>query len=269
MAPSPGANRRRAWAKAAIAAAAAVIVVVAASTAASAQTATTDTSPVNLSNNINMANGTAATQATVTEGDARFEVLAPEVIRMEYSPTGSFLNDPDLRHRRPQLHGPRIHQQRVRRLADDHHQPDDTQVPGRLGPVHRRQHPDAAARRAPAGRVRKRHPHLGMGVHLRPGLPGRRGDPQRRRRDRQRPQQLPKPARLHRRPKRHRRRRDLAGPRRASRNRGTSPSATPTTSAPSAAPPREPRASSSTAPPPRSPSPRPPAGTPGPPSPSR
>ena len=41
-----------------------------------------------------MANGTAATQATVTEGDARFEVLAPEVIRMEYSPTGSFLNDP-------------------------------------------------------------------------------------------------------------------------------------------------------------------------------
>ena len=41
-----------------------------------------------------MANGTAAAQATVTEGDARFEVLAPEVIRMEYSPSGSFLNDP-------------------------------------------------------------------------------------------------------------------------------------------------------------------------------
>jgi hypothetical protein len=61
---------------------------------ASAQTATSDTSPVNLSNNINMANGTAASQATVVEGDARFEVLAPEVIRMEYSPTGSFLNNP-------------------------------------------------------------------------------------------------------------------------------------------------------------------------------
>ena len=30
----------------------------------------------------------------MTEGDARFEVLTPEVIRMEYSPTGSFLNDP-------------------------------------------------------------------------------------------------------------------------------------------------------------------------------
>src|SRR6202035_3124997 len=51
-------------------------------------------SPVNLSNKINMANGTAASQATVISGDARFEVLTPEVIRMEYSPSGSFLNDP-------------------------------------------------------------------------------------------------------------------------------------------------------------------------------
>jgi hypothetical protein len=59
-----------------------------------AQAATSDTSPVNLSNNINMANGTAAAKATVVSGDARFEVLAPEVIRMEYSPSGSFLNDP-------------------------------------------------------------------------------------------------------------------------------------------------------------------------------
>jgi alpha-glucosidase (family GH31 glycosyl hydrolase) len=61
---------------------------------AAAQTATTDTSPVNLSNSINMANGKAAAAATVVEGDARFEVLAPEVIRMEYSPTGSFLDEP-------------------------------------------------------------------------------------------------------------------------------------------------------------------------------
>ncbi|HEX4831652.1 MAG TPA: TIM-barrel domain-containing protein [Trebonia sp.] len=61
---------------------------------ASAQTATSDTSPVNLSNAINMANGTAASKAIVTSGDARFEVLTPEVIRMEYSPSGSFLNDP-------------------------------------------------------------------------------------------------------------------------------------------------------------------------------
>ena len=87
-------SRRRVWGKAAIAVVAALIVVVAAGPGASAQTATSDTSPVNLSNNINMANGTAAAQATVISGDARFEVLTPEVIRMEYSPSGSFLNDP-------------------------------------------------------------------------------------------------------------------------------------------------------------------------------
>ena len=55
-------GRRRAWGKAAIAVVAAVIVVVAAGPGASAQTATSDTSPVNLSNNIDMANGTAATE---------------------------------------------------------------------------------------------------------------------------------------------------------------------------------------------------------------
>ena len=62
--------------------------------AQTAQTATGDNSPVNLSNPINMAAGTAAALATVVEGDARFEVLTPEVVRMEYSPTGSFLDDP-------------------------------------------------------------------------------------------------------------------------------------------------------------------------------
>jgi Glycosyl hydrolases family 31/Ricin-type beta-trefoil lectin domain/Domain of unknown function (DUF5110)/Carbohydrate binding module (family 6)/IPT/TIG domain len=56
--------------------------------------ATSDTSPVNLSNNINLANGKAAQSATLIEGDARFEVLTPEVVRMEYSPTGSFQDDP-------------------------------------------------------------------------------------------------------------------------------------------------------------------------------
>ncbi len=61
---------------------------------AGAQTATNDQSPVNLSNTINMANGSAASKATVVEGDARFEVLTPEVVRLEYSPSGSFLNEP-------------------------------------------------------------------------------------------------------------------------------------------------------------------------------
>ena len=62
-----------------------------ASASGPAAAVTTDTSPVNLSTDINMANGKAASQATVVEGDARFEVLTPEVIRMEYSPSGSFL----------------------------------------------------------------------------------------------------------------------------------------------------------------------------------
>jgi hypothetical protein len=68
------------------AAAAAALFIPAVS--ATAQTATSDTSPVNLSSSIDMADGKAQAAATVAEGDARFEVLTPEVIRMEYSPAG-------------------------------------------------------------------------------------------------------------------------------------------------------------------------------------
>ncbi|MGH3167852.1 MAG: hypothetical protein ACRDN0_18450 [Trebonia sp.] len=57
-------------------------------------TATTDTSPVNLSTKVDMAAGKAKQQATVVAGDARFEVLAPDVIRLEYSPTASFTDQP-------------------------------------------------------------------------------------------------------------------------------------------------------------------------------
>jgi alpha-glucosidase (family GH31 glycosyl hydrolase) len=85
--------RRRSRGGPLITAVAAVALLVTAGPAA-AQTATSDTSPVNLSASIAMANGKAATAATVVEGDARFEVLTPGVIRMEYSPTGSFLDTP-------------------------------------------------------------------------------------------------------------------------------------------------------------------------------
>ena len=64
------------------------------STASTTAAATTDTSPVNLSAKVDMAAGKAQQRATVVAGDARFEVLAPDVIRLEYSPTGSFLNEP-------------------------------------------------------------------------------------------------------------------------------------------------------------------------------
>ena len=86
-------NRRRSRSGALITAVTAVALFVTVGPA-SAQTATSDTSPVNLSNSINMANGKAQAAATVVEGNARFEVLAPEVIRMEYSQNGSFLDVP-------------------------------------------------------------------------------------------------------------------------------------------------------------------------------
>ncbi len=66
----------------------------AAAAARAADPATTDTSPVNLSTKIDMAAGKAAHGATVVAGDARFEVLTPEVVRLEYSPTGQFLDQP-------------------------------------------------------------------------------------------------------------------------------------------------------------------------------
>lgn len=49
---------------------------------------------MNLSTPIDKAAAVAAYRATVVSGDARFEVLTDGVIRMEYSPTGTFLDDP-------------------------------------------------------------------------------------------------------------------------------------------------------------------------------
>ena len=64
--------------------------------ASTSRAATTDTSPVNLSDKIDMAAGKAARPAVVQAGGARFEVLAPDVIRLEYSATGTFLDQPTL-----------------------------------------------------------------------------------------------------------------------------------------------------------------------------
>ncbi|MBV9379793.1 MAG: DUF5110 domain-containing protein [Streptosporangiaceae bacterium] len=68
--------------------------------AASARAATSrvpsasPTSPVNLATPVNFAQAIAAHDATVTAGDARFEVLGGGLIRLEYSPTGTFGNMP-------------------------------------------------------------------------------------------------------------------------------------------------------------------------------
>lgn len=66
----------------------------ASATASAASPATTDTSPVDLSTKVTMADGIARQGATVAAGDARFEVLAPGVIRLEYAPGGNFLDQP-------------------------------------------------------------------------------------------------------------------------------------------------------------------------------
>ena len=58
--------------------------------AAASQAATLPNSPVNLATPIDFAAGVAARGATVSAGDARFEVLGDGLIRMEYSPGRNF-----------------------------------------------------------------------------------------------------------------------------------------------------------------------------------
>jgi Glycosyl hydrolases family 31/Domain of unknown function (DUF5110)/NPCBM-associated, NEW3 domain of alpha-galactosidase/IPT/TIG domain/Carbohydrate binding module (family 6) len=56
--------------------------------------ATSPTSPVNLATPIDFASAKATRGATIVAGDARFQVLGSGLIRMEYSPTGTFQNAP-------------------------------------------------------------------------------------------------------------------------------------------------------------------------------
>jgi hypothetical protein len=63
-------------------------------TASSGGTAGGPSSPVNLSTPVDFAAGAAHQSATVRAGDARFEVLSPTLVRLEYSPSGRFEDDP-------------------------------------------------------------------------------------------------------------------------------------------------------------------------------
>ena len=56
--------------------------------------ATSPTSPVNLATPVDFGAAKAARQAIVLAGDARFEVLGDGLIRMEYSPSGTFEDAP-------------------------------------------------------------------------------------------------------------------------------------------------------------------------------
>lgn len=84
--------------RARIAAVVSVVVAVAAlSVAAYAQAAASSPmSPVNLATPVNFAAAKAPQSATVLAGDARFQVLGSGLIRMEYSPSGSFEDRPTI-----------------------------------------------------------------------------------------------------------------------------------------------------------------------------
>lgn len=80
-----------------IALAAAVLIFAgAAITGVSLAAATSPTSPVNLATPVNFAAAKAARGATIVAGDARFEVLGDGLIRMEYSPSGTFEDAPSV-----------------------------------------------------------------------------------------------------------------------------------------------------------------------------
>jgi hypothetical protein len=64
------------------------------STASASAPATSPDSPVDLATPVDFGAAVAARGATVTAGDARFEVLGDGLIRMEYSPTANFENLP-------------------------------------------------------------------------------------------------------------------------------------------------------------------------------
>ena len=67
------------------------------------------TSPVNLATPVDFGAAKAAKQATVLAGDARFEVLGDGLIRMEYSPSGTFEDAPTVNVLNRRFAVPRYH----------------------------------------------------------------------------------------------------------------------------------------------------------------
>jgi len=71
-----------------------VAVVLLVATSRSSGASQSDTSPVNLSTPVDMADGMAHPSAIVRSGRARIEVLSPTLLRLEYSPSGTFEDRP-------------------------------------------------------------------------------------------------------------------------------------------------------------------------------
>ena len=114
-----------------------VLVVVAANLSG---TARNDTTPVNLSTPVDMANGLAHRSAIVRAGKARIEVLSPTLLRLEYSPSDNFENSPTVNAINRRMAVPKYSARVCSRLADRSDKPGHLALPGRVGALHRRQH---------------------------------------------------------------------------------------------------------------------------------
>jgi hypothetical protein len=82
--------------------AAVVVVVLGATASGASEPSRSDTSPVDLATPVDMADAVAHQSAVVRAGDARIEVLGPTLLRLEYSPTATFEDNPTVNalHRR-------------------------------------------------------------------------------------------------------------------------------------------------------------------------
>ena len=74
---------------------------------------------------------------TVIDGDARFEVLSPTLIRLEYAGDAAFQDATDVQRGQPRLPGRDLHDRRQRRrLPRDPHQRADAALQGGQRAVH-------------------------------------------------------------------------------------------------------------------------------------
>ena len=135
-----------------------------------------DTSPVNLSTPVDMADGMAHLSAIVRSGEARIEVLSPTLLRLEYSPSGNFENSPTVNAIDRRMPVPRYNARVSARLAHGPDQPGHAPLQGRIRALHRGQHLVALRRRpgrcppcippgtgsAPSTRPARRAPRLSV-----------------------------------------------------------------------------------------------------------
>ena len=102
--------------------------------------ASSPTSPVNLATRVDFGVAKAAHQAIVTAGDARFEVLGDGLIRMEYSPSGTFEDALTVNVLNRRFAVPFYRVSSSGRLADNQDVGGHASLPARVGAVRPGQH---------------------------------------------------------------------------------------------------------------------------------